>query len=130
MDTSFCASHLLTCSVLHLYISHDSGGVKWMDRVLRKYGAKVPEGSCMGSRDIPLDTRVLGCVALLVMIRPRWLQELGDLLALPNADARQEALTQWEARWLVALEARQVVTPELLEDARVDLLGLVDARVQ
>jgi hypothetical protein len=64
------------------------------------------------------------------MRTPLWLQELRDLLAITGYDGRHEALMRWERRWLVELHARQLITHELVEDARIDILARTGEYVQ
>ena len=43
---------------------------------------------------------------------PSWLQELRDLLALPDYPVRQAALREWERRWTLELHLRKLFTAD------------------
>jgi hypothetical protein len=56
---------------------------------------------------------------------PPWLEELRDILTLPTAADRAQALRTWEWHWLVELHSRQLISRAELETGRRDMLAHV-----
>lgn len=56
------------------------------------------------------------------MHRPAWLRELCKVLTLKTIEGRQQALIAWEARWLVAVHTRTLLSEVELTSAHADLL--------
>jgi hypothetical protein len=61
---------------------------------------------------------------------PDWLQEMRDLLAIRDYDGRQAALMEWEARWLIDLHCRELITDEEEIVSRFNMLEHVALHVR